>query len=201
MPFASYLFTYWNPMMAQLFLALLHYPVLNRKGDTIASAITNLDLHDLARSCRYVRRAGVLYRDPAQGPAGPCKPDHGPLDRGHRRRNPPGKARGSQAFESGGKLLFGRCRIITRRSGQTPFLWATTAKNGEIAIPHRGARRWLESESRPFLLLFGTGWGLAPEIFDTVDAVLEPIPGVNGYNHLPVRAAASIMLDRLLGRS
>ena len=39
-------------MMAQLFLALLHYPVLNRMGEIIASAITNLDLHDLARSCR-----------------------------------------------------------------------------------------------------------------------------------------------------
>lgn len=33
-------------------LALVHYPVLNKHGDTIASALTNLDLHDIARSSK-----------------------------------------------------------------------------------------------------------------------------------------------------
>lgn len=65
---------------------------------------------------------------------------------------------------------------------------------------HCDAGALLESEEGPFLLLFGTGWGLAPQVFDEVDAVLEPISGVNGYNHLSVRSAASILLDRLLGR-
>ena len=86
---------------------------------------------------------------------------------------------------------------IARKSGETPVLWATTAKNGGGALRHCEARDLLERENRPFLLLFGTGWGLAPEIFDLADAVLEAIPGVNGYNHLPVRSAASILMDRL----
>lgn len=30
----------------------MHYPVLNKHGDTIASALTNLDLHDIARSSK-----------------------------------------------------------------------------------------------------------------------------------------------------
>ena len=33
-------------------LALVHYPVLNRLGETIGSAITNLDVHDIARAAR-----------------------------------------------------------------------------------------------------------------------------------------------------
>ncbi len=186
--------------MAQLFLALLHYPVLNRKGDTIASAITNLDLHDLARSCR-------TYGVPACYIVTPLKDQQALANRitAHWIEGIGGEIlperREAVKLLKVVESLSSAVQDITRRSGQTPFLWATTAKNGEGAIPHRGARRLLESESRPFLLLFGTGWGLAPEIFDTVDAVLEPIPGVNGYNHLPVRAAASIMLDRLLGRS
>ncbi|HSO67230.1 MAG TPA: RNA methyltransferase, partial [Desulfatirhabdiaceae bacterium] len=35
-----------------LYLALVHYPVLNKHGDVIASAVTNLDIHDLARAAR-----------------------------------------------------------------------------------------------------------------------------------------------------
>ena len=35
-----------------LYLALTHYPVINKNGDTIASAVTNLDLHDIARAAK-----------------------------------------------------------------------------------------------------------------------------------------------------
>jgi hypothetical protein len=51
------------------------------------------------------------------------------------------------------------------------------------------------------LLLFGTGWGLTNEMLAECDFVLEPIAGLgkNSYNHLSVRSAAAIILDRLLG--
>ena len=38
--------------MPRLYLALVHYPVVNRKGEVIASALTNLDLHDIARAAK-----------------------------------------------------------------------------------------------------------------------------------------------------
>ena len=49
----------------------------------------------------------------------------------------------------------------------------------------------------PHLIVFGTAWGLAPEIFDGVDATLEPITGNTGYNHLSVRSAVAVILDRM----
>jgi len=49
------------------------------------------------------------------------------------------------------------------------------------------------------LLLFGTAWGLSPELLAAADGVLPPLFGVNGFNHLSVRSAAAIILDRLLG--
>jgi hypothetical protein len=52
---------------------------------------------------------------------------------------------------------------------------------------------------RPLLLLFGTGWGLTEELLAGVDRVLRPIQGNSDYNHLSVRAAVAIMLDRLFG--
>ena len=83
---------YVEPMMAQLFLALIHYPVLNRMGDIIASAITNLDLHDLARSCRTYGVPACYIVTPLRAPAGAGKPAYGSLDRGQGRRNSAGEA-------------------------------------------------------------------------------------------------------------
>ena len=50
-------------------------------------------------------------------------------------------------------------------------------------------------------MLFGTGWGLTDEIMDMSDYILEPIRGNTRYNHLSVRAAVAIILDRLLGEN
>lgn len=189
---------YVEPMMAQLFLALLHYPVLNRRGDIIASAITNLDLHDLARSCR-------TYGVPACYIVTPLRDQQALANRlvahwieGRGGEILPERREAMKLLRVVGSLS-SAIEDIARKSGETPILWATTAKNPGGALSHCAARDLLERENRPFVLLFGTGWGLAPEIFDLADAVLEPIPGINGYNHLPVRSAASILMDRLLG--
>ena len=50
------------------------------------------------------------------------------------------------------------------------------------------------------LLLFGTAWGLAPEVMEMVDSTLPPVKGPGEFNHLSVRSAVSIILDRLLSR-
>src|SRR6188508_1497267 len=40
--------------MSKVAIALVHHPVLDRQGAVITTAITNLDLHDMARSaCTY----------------------------------------------------------------------------------------------------------------------------------------------------
>ena len=38
--------------MPNIYVALLHYPVMNKNGDVIESAITNLDLHDISRAAK-----------------------------------------------------------------------------------------------------------------------------------------------------
>jgi hypothetical protein len=58
----------------------------------------------------------------------------------------------------------------------------------------------LRKESKPFLILFGTGWGLTEAVLAQSDYILESIEGRSDYNHLPVRSAAAVILDRLLKR-
>ncbi|MFW6237145.1 MAG: RNA methyltransferase, partial [Desulfosudaceae bacterium] len=51
---------------ADLYLALLHYPVVNKSGQVIASAVTNLDLHDIARAARTYGVAGFYVVTPLE---------------------------------------------------------------------------------------------------------------------------------------
>jgi len=39
-------------MLDKIYTALIHYPVLGRDGRIITTAVTNLDIHDIARSSR-----------------------------------------------------------------------------------------------------------------------------------------------------
>ena len=41
---------------------------------------------------------------------------------------------------------------------------------------------------------------MTEDVFARADMVLEPIVGAGKYNHLSVRGAAAIILDRLLGK-
>ena len=75
---------------------------------------------------------------------------------------------------------------------------ATGASSYPECIGYGGLQRLLEDRDTPFFLLFGTGWGLTQEVKESSDYVLAPIEG-KGYNHLSVRSAVAIILDRLLG--
>jgi hypothetical protein len=75
---------------------------------------------------------------------------------------------------------------------------ATGAAHHPQNISFGGLRIVLKDQDTPFLILFGTGWGLAEEVKDCSDYILAPIEG-EGYNHLSVRSAAAIILDRLIG--
>jgi len=86
---------------------------------------------------------------------------------------------------------------IENTEGIRPRIFVTGARETEGALTYGAAKKIL-GEARACLLLFGTGWGLADELFEQADHVLEPIRGVNGFNHLSVRTAAAIILDRLL---
>ena len=57
----------------------------------------------------------------------------------------------------------------------------------------------IQEEKRPYLIVFGTGWGLSQEIIESCDYILKPVGGYDKYNHLSVRSAVAIILDKLFG--
>jgi hypothetical protein len=180
-----------------LFLALIHYPVVNRRGEIIASAVTNLDLHDLARTACTYDVPGCYVVTPLRDQRDLAKTLLSHWCEGVGRELHPDRATALsrlRVIDSLDEVL----EDIRGESGCKPVVWATSARGIPGALSHVEARKILESRSHPVLLLFGTAWGLADSVVKSADALLEPIGGVNGYNHLSVRCAAAIMMDRLL---
>jgi hypothetical protein len=183
--------------MVPLYVALVHYPVLNRKGETIASAITNLDLHDMARTVR-------TYAIPACYIVTPLQDQQALINRlldhwckGIGKALHPDREEALKRLKIADDLAAVK-DDIRAEWGETPLVWATTANEQPGALTHRQARQQLADVRQPHLLLFGTGWGLAPVVMKEADGVLKAIQGRDGYNHLSVRCAAAILIDRLL---
>ena len=92
---------------------------------------------------------------------------------------------------------------IEEKEGKSPLLVATSARYHDEGFGHKiityfeQKRVW--QADRPVLLLFGTGHGIAPEVLERCDYLLVPIEGFSDFNHLSVRSAVAIILDRWLG--
>ncbi len=185
--------------MVPLYLALVHYPVVNRKGETIAAAFTNLDLHDLARTARTYAIPACYIVTPLQDQQALIQRllDH--WCKGIGKELHPDREEALKRLKIADDLAAVKADILAEW-GEAPVIWATTAKEQSGALPHQEARQRLVDTRQPHLLLFGTGWGLAPEVIREADGVLEAIRGRDGYNHLSVRCAAAILIDRLLHR-
>ena len=172
--------------MHNLYLTLVHYPIYDKNGRIVMTSVTNFDLHDLARTARTfgVRRVFILT---------PSETQRGMVDYIMEYwRNGKGGAYNPDRHEAFSVLactasLEETCLTIENDSGKRPYLVATSAqlKAGAVSFPKLGA--YLRTGDRPVLLAFGTGHGLAQEFLDQCDAVLDPIEGKTGYNHLPVR--------------
>jgi len=182
--------------MAELYVALLHHPVYDKTGAVVTTAVTNLDVHDMARLSRtfavrafYVctpvetlrRLVARIIRHWDVGPGATYNAT---------RREALALVRQAQELDA-------VVAEIEHETGQLPRLIATSARAGPRRLTHEALRSRLAAPGPPELLLFGTGWGLAAEVLERVDDVLEPIVGCGSYNHLSVRTAAAIVLDRL----
>ncbi len=182
----------------RLYIGLLHYPVYNKNNQTIASAITNFDLHDLSRlSMTYgVKRFFIITPLDDQRRLAERIILHWTNGYGARYN-----ADRKEAFKIAdiARSLEETIDKIQEIEGEKPILIATDAvKRARESITFSGIIEILNSE-KTVLILFGTAWGLHEEVIDVADFMLEPIRGKNGYNHLSVRTAAGIILDRIAG--
>lgn len=187
--------------MSPVYSALVHFPVRARDGAQMTSAITNLDIHDIARSSRTFGLSGFYVVTPivAQRALVDRVLEHWGEGGDGRKRTPErGKAlsicHGAQSVEE-------VVALIAAQHGVAPRMLATAARSLATvpAVAFDAERVAIAADRVPRLILFGTAHGLADDLVAKCDGLLPPISGAADYNHLSVRAAAAIVFDRLLG--
>jgi hypothetical protein len=183
---------------APVSIALVHFPVRNKRGETIGSAVTNLDVHDIARAARTYGVHRYYITTPYVDQQGFVGDIIGHWREGYGATYNPARKEALEIVRvvDGLQEAIGE---LTSAYGQRPLLVGTSAQPQDRTIAFAELGRMMTA-GRPVLLIFGTAHGLAPEIMATMDAVLPPLKGGTGYNHLSVRSAVAIILDRLLGR-
>jgi tRNA (guanine37-N1)-methyltransferase len=183
---------------APVYCALLHHPVRDRSGQTVTSAVTTLDVHDLARSARTFELEGYFVVSPIEAQRALVASLLTHWDEGPGRRRMPERSRALERVRVCETLAEARTQIAARE-GQAPFVVATSARERPGALTVAALRARRTNDTGPILILFGTGHGLEESVLTEADAVLEPIRGAGDYNHLSVRSAAAIILDRIAG--
>jgi hypothetical protein len=183
-------------MLKPLAIALVHYPVVDRRGDVVTSAVTNLDIHDLARLATTYNISRYYLVTPA-------------------REQQLLVSRIASHWQEGAGASYNpdRCQALDNLRVVSSFDealtdWRTLAgTEARAVLTGAGHRDGLDyqsarslAEQTPLLLVFGTGHGLAPEMYVTDRPCLEPVRQ-GSYNHLSVRTAAAIVLDRLIGEA
>jgi hypothetical protein len=185
--------------VGELFVGLVHYPVLNKRGEVIATSVTNLDIHDIARAALTygVSRYFIINPSPSQRRLVGRIIDHWVSGYGMSYNPDRGEALGVVDVA---RSLEEAIEKVVRETGRRPVIVGTSAGATKKGVSLPELRRMIENGPSPCLLLFGTGWGMADEVKKTCQYMIEPIRGKTAYRHLSVRSAAAIVLDRLRGQ-
>lgn len=178
-------------------IALVHHPVLDRVGAIVTSAVTNLDLHDLARSSRTFGLAGYFVVTPVTAQQDKVRHiarmwqeqegfDH--------RASALELVRPASSLSEAIACLGGpgNVRVVATSANPRSLPQVPRVTAAELLAAAR-------ADDRPVLVVFGTGWGLAEGVNPLIEQVLCPIDGAPEWNHLSVRSAVAITLDRLFG--
>ncbi len=192
-------------MSVPVYVVLLHYPITNRQGKIVTTAVTNMDVHDISRSARTYNAKGYFIVTPVDDQhelIGRIL-SHWRTDRS--REYHPDRVEAVNLVRLARD--FDEVKTAIRAlHGEDPEVVLTDARPLPNSVSYADYRRELSDPkrgSRPVALVFGTGWGVSEIFYPEVHRILAPVygpEGREGYNHLSVRSAVAIILDRLFGK-
>jgi hypothetical protein len=184
--------------MFNIYVALAHYPVVDKNGETIASAVTNLDLHDISRAAKTYGVKSFYVVTPLADQRALAERIIAHWTNGAGAGYNPSRRSALELI----RIKDSIADVVDHINGiekAYPKIIVTCARRQQSSISYEKLRD-LIGGGKPYLLVFGTAWGLAEQLICEADFVLEPVVGATAYNHLSVRSAAAIILDRLLGK-
>jgi len=185
----------------KLVLGLVHYPIMDREKRTVATNITNFDIHDIARAATVygVEKYYLIHPNQEQLMFVDRVLDHWRVGQGSKFN--PYRKTALQNVKT--------AQTLEEALTDWGYPREKTLVIGTHARPVEGTKHWtipelrktLQDSQRACFLLFGTGFGMTDEMMRSTDGILESIRGAppKDYRHLSVRSAVSIYLDRIMG--
>jgi len=182
------------------YIVLMHDQVKLPKGRIGTTSVTSIDIHDIARSARTYDITQYFIVTPLkdQQKIVTTLMDFWLSDVGIE-YNP-------QRHEALSRVrlcnsLKESIQTVIKKEQKNPIIMGTSARSeyGGIETVFYDEQEKIWSQDRPVLIIFGTGNGLSDKIFAVCDYMLPSLEGVSDFNHLSVRSAAGIVLDRWLG--
>jgi tRNA (guanine37-N1)-methyltransferase len=182
------------------YVALMHDDVITGDGDRVGTtSVTSLDMHDIARSAKtygikfYYLVTPLLDQQKIVRKLLDFWQTGSGVEYNASRHSAVKQVDVIASFE---QVL----QDIEQKEGVRPLVVATSAR----LVEHEKQISFFDqevvwSQKRPVLLIFGTGKGLCQAILDRCDYLLVPVGGMSEYNHLSVRSAVAIILDRWMG--
>lgn len=181
-----------------LYLGLVHHPIRNKRDQLVTTSVTNLDIHDIARSSRTfgVKKYFIVT---------PLEAQHKLVGRilGHWEEDKSG------AYNPDRQDALAITKVINSVEDAMVEIEAIEGKKPLLVVTGANFETWeqdayelgrqMKIDNMPIFLIFGTGWGIHASLLEKADIRLKPLHGASedGYNHLSVRSAVAIYLDRL----
>ena len=182
------------------YVALMHTDVLVAKNQPGVTSVTSLDLHDIARSSRTYGIKNFFVVTPLIDQQKIVRRllDFWQTGIGiEYNRNRYEAVKLVRLISSLDEVI----RTIEKKEGKKPLLVATSARpteeHGRHITFYDQSQVWVHD--RPVLVVLGTGKGLTEPLIKYCDYLLGSVHGFSDFNHLSVRSAAAIILDRWLG--
>jgi len=183
---------------SRIFLSLVHHPVYDKRRKVVTTSVTNLDIHDLARLTKAFGLGGFYIVQPSflQRKLAGRIIDHWEKGAGGKYNETRRDAFTTDSLVS--TLEEMHCDL-RRKVGEDLTTIATTGRTFPGQKSFQDVRNALV-KGMGAIIMIGTGWGLTDEVIRSADLILSPLVISKEYNHLSVRCASAIILDRLAGR-
>lgn len=185
------------------YVALLHNDMKLKDGRTGNTSVTTIDIHDIARSSTtygvkdfFIVTSLLDQQNLVATMLGFWQESSQGEQYNKQRHNALKHVRVKNDLDE-------VIQAIEKKEGVPPLIIGTSARDVDMVAPlityFDQEKVW--KSKRPVLFIFGTGYGIDESLLKKCDFMLPPLQGFSSFNHLSVRSAVGIILDKWLGVS
>ena len=195
--------SYFNGQSAdfakRVYIVLAHHPVTDRNQNVVTTSVTNLDIHDIARTAKTYGLAGFCIVTPVDLQKRKVEAMVHTWNHDIDQKDKDDRLAALELISVFSSVAEAESWISKVHKKKPVLRVCTSARKKENQIHLDELKAKMASEEGPIALILGTGWGLTQTFQDESDYCLKPLEGQGSFNHLSVRSAAAIYCDKLFG--